>query len=125
MKMIILELINSEGEKTSDILNKLNEEYNKSDEKIKEICISTAKSLNNEYLNDYFLILKEYMKKREELGISQAKIAEISGISQRNLKRVENLQIIPKYNILSSMLRTVGLKLTVESIMDEDSEDNF
>ncbi|MDE5621303.1 MAG: helix-turn-helix transcriptional regulator [Ruminococcus sp.] len=95
--------------------------YNTADENIKEMCISTTNLLNNDYIKDYFLILKKYMDKRKELNISQVKISEISGISQRNLKRIENLQLIPKYNILDSLLRVVGLKLTVVSI--EDNED--
>ena len=124
MKTIILELINNSEEKNNnDILSKLKEGYDKSEENIKEICISTAKSLNNDYIKDYFLILKKYMDKRKELNISQVKIAEMSGISQRNLKRIENLQIIPKYNVLCNLLGTVGLKLSVVSIDDKDNDD--
>lgn len=102
----------SEEENTSDIWAILKKEFNESDEKVKELCIATAKSLNTDFSN-YFMLLQNYMAKRKELNLSQEKVSEISGISRLKVKRIEEMMIAASYIDLIKLLSTVGIKITV------------
>lgn len=55
----------------------------------------------------------EIKARRVLLGVTQADVAEISGISLRTIKAIELGKANPTVNILQCILETIGLTLSV------------
>lgn len=58
-------------------------------------------------------IAQQIRQRRALLGISQEDLAEITNVSVRTLKAIENGDGNPTLDVLSKVLESLGLKLTV------------
>lgn len=57
---------------------------------------------------------KEIASKRKQLKISQADLAEMSGVSPRTLSSIENGDANPSIDVLSKVLEPLGLVITLQ-----------
>ncbi|MBO5071116.1 MAG: helix-turn-helix transcriptional regulator [Roseburia sp.] len=58
-------------------------------------------------------IISAVIKQRNALGLSQRDLANICGIPQSSVARIESFQTTPNLATLLKLLRPLGLKLTV------------
>lgn len=78
-----------------------------------------AKSVDEQAKNDIeqmeelASIVSAIIEKRNELGLSQRQLAEICGIPQSSVARIETLKITPNLDTLLKIMQHLGLKLTV------------
>ncbi|MBR4348688.1 MAG: helix-turn-helix transcriptional regulator [Fibrobacter sp.] len=57
---------------------------------------------------------KEIASRRKQLNISQADLAEMSGVSLRTLSAIENGDANPSIDVLSRVLEPLGLVITLQ-----------
>ena len=74
------------------------------DPKIKELPESTPEQD----------IRQAIMMARAELGITQKQLAELTGIQQANLSRLENGNYNPSLNLLKRVAKGLGKKVRIE-----------
>ena len=58
-------------------------------------------------------IISEIIKQRHELNLSQRDLADICGMAQSSIARIESHQTIPNVNTLIKLMKPLGLKLKV------------
>lgn len=61
-------------------------------------------------------IVSSLIEKRTELGFSQRELADICGIPQSSLARIETFKTTPKLDTILKIMQPLGLKLTVTNI---------
>ncbi len=57
---------------------------------------------------------KQIASRRKQLNISQADLAEMSGVSLRTLSAIENGDANPSIDVLSKVLEPLGLVITLQ-----------
>lgn len=57
---------------------------------------------------------KQIASRRKQLNISQADLAEMSGVSLRTLSAIENGDANPSVDVLSKVLEPLGLVITLQ-----------
>jgi len=58
-------------------------------------------------------LIGKLIEAREEKGITQEKLAELSGLKQSNIARLESLSATPKIDTLIKVLDPLGYKLAI------------
>ena len=58
-------------------------------------------------------IIGEILQRRDDLGLSQRDLANLCGIPQSTVARIESFRIMPKLDTLIKILHKLGLTLTV------------
>ena len=58
-------------------------------------------------------IVSAIINKRNEMGLSQRDLAELCGIPQSSVARIETFKTTPNVDTLIKLLQPLGLKLTV------------
>lgn len=58
-------------------------------------------------------IVSAIINKRNEMGLSQRDLAELCGIPQSSVARIETFKTTPNVETLIKLLQPLGLKLTV------------
>ena len=58
-------------------------------------------------------IISEIIKQRHKLNLSQRDLADICGMAQSSIARIESRQTIPNVNTLIKLMKPLGLKLKV------------
>ena len=58
-------------------------------------------------------IISALIEQRNALGLSQRELANICGIPQSSIARIESFQTTPNLATLLKLLRPLGLKLTI------------
>lgn len=71
----------------------------------------TAKDLIE--MEEQAVIISEIIKQRNALGLSQRDLADICGIPQSSVARIESFKTTPNLATLLKILRPLGLKLIV------------
>lgn len=66
-----------------------------------------------EEMEELALIVGAIIEKRNALGLSQRQLAEICGIPQSSVARIETLKTTPNLDTLIKIMQPLGLKLTV------------
>lgn len=66
-----------------------------------------------EEMEELASIVGAIIEKRNALGLSQRQLAEICGIPQSSVARIETLKTIPNLDTLIKIMQPLGLKLTV------------
>ena len=56
---------------------------------------------------------KQIAKRRKELNVSQADLAEMSGVSLRTINGIESGHANPSLNVLAEILQVLGLVITL------------
>ena len=64
-------------------------------------------------------LIGKLIEAREEKGFSQRELAELSGIKQPAIARIESLKSKPQINTLVKVLRPLGYKLTITPIREK------
>ena len=57
---------------------------------------------------------KQIASRRKQLNISQADLADMSGVSLRTLSAIENRDANPSIDVLSKVLEPLGLVITLQ-----------
>jgi transcriptional regulator with XRE-family HTH domain len=57
---------------------------------------------------------KQIASRRKQLNISQADLADMSGVSLRTLSAIENGDANPSIDVLSKVLEPLGLVITLQ-----------
>jgi len=70
---------------------------------------------------EYNLIC-DFIKLRNELGLSQQKMAEESGVVREMIAVIENRKKHPQINTLIKILEPFGYTLSITKIKEEDGE---
>ena len=58
-------------------------------------------------------LIGKLIKAREAKGLTQAQLAEVVGIKQSAIARLENMKTTPQINTLFKVLTPMGYKLTI------------
>ena len=66
-----------------------------------------------EEMEELASIVGAIIEKRTALGLSQRQLAEICGIPQSSVARIETLKTTPNLDTLIKIMQPLGLKLTV------------
>lgn len=61
-------------------------------------------------------IVAELVSHRKKLGLTQAELAERSGLKQSAIARIEREGAIPRLDTFEKVVRGLGLKITLESL---------
>jgi len=61
-------------------------------------------------------LVSQIINRRNELGISQRELANLSGIKQSAIARFEKLGTIPRVDTLLRIIRPLGLRIKLERI---------
>ena len=85
--------------------------WNDYKEYVKRIDKKTARDV--EEIEEQAKIISAIVEQRNELGISQRELAELCGIPQSSVARIESFQTTPNLATLLKLLRPLGLKLTI------------
>lgn len=60
-------------------------------------------------------IISSIIKRRKELGISQFALAELCGMAQPTIARIETYKTTPKLDTVIKIMQALHLKLTVDT----------
>jgi DNA-binding XRE family transcriptional regulator len=77
---------------------------------------NSMQSIDQEEMSEIELIsdiISQIILKRNELGISQRELEELSGIKQEAICRIETMKNIPQINTLLKIMIPLGLTLSV------------
>lgn len=88
------------GEKYTTLSDYLNDESRVSKAEKAQIEFETA-------------LIGKLIEAREEKGLSQRELAEISGLKQPAIARLESMQTTPQINTLFKVLSSLGYTLTI------------
>jgi len=72
-----------------------------------------------ERINFEISLIGKMIEAREEKGISQRKLAEISGVKQPAIARLENLKATPQIDTLFKVLYPLGYTIEIVPIDDK------
>lgn len=64
-------------------------------------------------------LIGKVIKAREEKGLTQKELAELAGIQQPALARLENMKATPQIDTLFKILKPLGYKLAVVKDCDD------
>jgi predicted transcriptional regulator len=78
---------------------------------IKSISIKTQRDM--EEIEEQAAIISAVIQQRHALGVSQRELANLCGIPQSSVARIESLKTTPNLDTLLKIMRPLGLKLTV------------
>ena len=74
-----------------------------------------------EALEPEFQIVRAIIEGREETGLTQAQLAQATGINQANISRLENGTGNPSLQTLKRLAAGMGMKLKLEFVPIRDS----
>lgn len=80
-------------------------------EHIKRMDKNTVRDV--EEIEEQARIISVVIEQRNALGISQRELAELCGIPQSSVARIESFQTTPNLATLLKIMRPLGLKLTI------------
>jgi DNA-binding XRE family transcriptional regulator len=92
--------ININGEKFTTLSDYLNDETKVSSAERAQIEFETA-------------LIGKLIEAREEKGLSQRDLAELSGVKQPAIARLENMRSIPQIDTLFKILNPLGYTLSI------------
>lgn len=86
-----------------------------------EICDSNQRfSYEKKIKIDYKRsIISKVIKAREEKGLSQRELAEMSGVKQPAIARIENMKNAPQIDTLMKLLVPLGYTLEIVPLREE------
>ena len=85
--------------------------WNDYKEHVKKIDSASGRDLTE--IEEQAKIISAVIEQRNALGLSQRDLAEICGIPQSSVARIESFQTTPNLATLLTILRALGLKLAV------------
>ena len=85
--------------------------WNDYKEHVKKIDSASGRDLTE--IEEQAKIISAVIEQRNALGLSQRDLAEICGIPQSSVARIESFQTTPNLATLLKILRALGLKLAI------------
>ena len=85
--------------------------WNDYKEHVKKIDPASGRDLAE--IEEQAKIISAVIEQRNALGLSQRDLAEICGIPQSSVARIESFQTTPNLSTLLKIFRALGLKLAV------------
>ena len=85
--------------------------WNDYKEHVKKIDPTSGRDLAE--IEEQAKIISAVIEQRNALGLSQRDLAEICGIPQSSVARIESFQTTPNLSTLLKIMRALGLKLAV------------
>lgn len=85
--------------------------WNDYKEHVKKIDPASGRDLTE--IEEQAKIISTVIEQRNALGLSQRDLAELCGIPQSSVARIESFQTTPNLATLLKILRALGLKLAV------------
>jgi transcriptional regulator with XRE-family HTH domain len=73
--------------------------------------IQTLTDIEKEEIRLAAELVAKVIERRTELGWTQRKLAEESGVKQSAIARFESLAVVPRINTLYRLLKPLGLKI--------------
>ena len=81
--------------------------------------ISSLNEGEKQQISETASLVAEIIKRRLNLGLTQRQLAEMSGVKQSAIARLESNGVIPRIDTLFKLLRPLGLSIRL--VIDEDS----
>lgn len=69
--------------------------------------------VEREKINFEIELIGKMIEAREEKGLSQRELAEISGVKQPAIARLESMKVIPRIDTLFKILNSLGYTITI------------
>lgn len=66
-----------------------------------------------EEIEELSALISAVIKQRNDLGLTQRELAELCGLPQSSVARIETMKIVPKLDTFLKLLRPLGLKMTI------------
>ncbi len=85
--------------------------WNDYKEHVRQIAPASGRDLAD--IEEQANIISAVIEQRNALGLSQRDLANICGIPQSSVARIESFQTTPNLATLLKLLRPLGLKLTI------------
>ena len=86
--------------------------WNDYKEYVKRLDTNGTRNMND--IEDQASIIGTVIEQRNALGLSQRDLAEMCGIPQSSVARIESFQTTPNLATLLKICRALGLKLVIE-----------
>lgn len=74
---------------------------------------SLLTSAERDIINFEISLIHKLVEAREEKGLSQKQLADLSGIKQPALARLESMKVTPQINTLLKILKPLGYTLAI------------
>ena len=85
--------------------------WNNYKEHVKKVDPQNSKIMSE--IEEQAIIISSIIEQRNALGLSQRDLAELCGMPQSSIARIESFKTTPNLATLLKMLRPLGLKLTI------------
>ncbi|MEX1030286.1 MAG: helix-turn-helix transcriptional regulator [Paenibacillaceae bacterium] len=82
--------------------------------------ISSISQIEKEHIKQTARLVSQIVRRRRALGISQAEVAQRSGLTQSAIARLENESSIPRLDTLEKVALALGMRL--EFVMANEEE---
>ncbi len=89
----------------------LTKNWNDYKEHVKKIAPTSGRDLED--VEEQARIISAIIEQRNALGLSQRELADMCGVPQSSVARIESFQTTPNLATLLKIVRSLGLKLTV------------
>lgn len=66
-----------------------------------------------EEIEELSALISAMIRQRNDLGLTQRELAELCGLPQSSVARIETMKTTPKLDTFLKILRPLGLKLTI------------
>ena len=78
---------------------------------VKNVDIENGRTI--EEIEEQAKIISTLIKQRQALGLSQRDLADICGIPQSSVARIESFKTTPNLSTLLKIVKPLGLKITI------------
>ena len=85
--------------------------WNECKDYVKSLGADSKKDM--EEIEELSALISAVIKQRNDLGLTQRELAELSGLPQSSVARIETLKTTPKLDTFLKILHPLGLKLTI------------
>lgn len=79
----------------------------------------------SEEMKDEVILIRRFIAVRKHSELSQRDLAELSGVQQPAIARIEGLQSTPRIDTLIKILKPLGYKLTIVPDDEDDPRSLF
>ena len=83
--------------------------------------ISAINDIEKEHIKQTARLVSQIVQRRRMLGISQAEVAERSGLTQSAIARLENEASIPRLDTLEKVAIALGMRLELVMIKEKEA----
>lgn len=78
---------------------------------VKSLCPDSKREM--EEIEELSALISAVIRQRNDLGLTQRELAELCGLPQSSVARIETMKTTPKLDTFLKILHPLGLKLTI------------